>query len=230
MRRFHLFPLLSLLLLLPLATMAADVKGGAATDAKSGKSIKKCQDASGKWHYGDSAAAECAKSKITEISEKGTRKKEIAAPPTEEELKAREQRKDELEQEQKLTEAKKRRDELLLSTYGHEDDITYTRDRKLAQIDNSIKASEDTLKSLRAALTRLEGQAAEESRGGKALPTTAKSIEQTKKQIETHEAAIRTRRQEQEAVRKQAAADLERYRELKLAPVKKPAPDKKKTP
>ncbi len=230
MRRFHLFPLLSLLLLLPPAATAADVKGGAAADAKSSKSIKKCQDASGKWHYGDSAAAECAKSKITEISEKGTRKKEIAAPPTEEELKAREQRKDELEQEQKLTEAKKRRDELLLSTYGHEDDITYTRDRKLAQIDNSIKASEDTLKSLRAALTRLEGQAAEESRGGKALPTTAKSIEQTKKQIETHEAAIRTRRQEQEAVRKQAAADLERYRELKLAPVKKPAPDKKKTP
>ncbi|OGI39606.1 MAG: hypothetical protein A2V91_02360 [Candidatus Muproteobacteria bacterium RBG_16_64_10] len=222
MRRFYLFPLLSLLLL-PLAATAAD--------ATSSKSIRKCQDASGKWHYGDSAAEECAKSKITEISEKGTKKKEIAAPPTEEELKAREQRKDELEQEQKLTAAKKRRDELLLSTYGHEDDIIYTRDRKLAQIDSSIKASEDTLKSLRAALARLEGQAAEESRGGKALPApTAKSIDQTKKQIETHEAAIRTRRQEQEAVRKQAAADLERYRELKKAPVKQPAPDKKKTP
>lgn len=222
MRRFHLIPLLSLLLLLPLAATAAD--------ATSGKSIRKCQDASGKWHYGDSAAEECAKSKVTEISEKGTKKKEIAAPLTEEELRARAQRKDELEQERKLTEAKKRRDELLLSTYGHEDDITYTRDRKLAQIDSSIKASEDTLKSLRAALARLEGQAVEESRGSKALPTTTKSIEQTKKQIETHEAAIRTRRQEQEAVRKQAAADLERYRELKKAPVKQPAADKKKTP
>ena len=108
---------------------------------------------------------------------------------------------------------------MLLATYGHEDDISYTRDRKLAQLENSIKASEETLKSLRAVLTRLETQASEESRGGKTVPPqTVKNIAQTKNQIANHEAVVQNKRQEQEAVRKQAAADLERYRELKKAP------------
>lgn len=188
----------------------------AAADAKNGKLIKKCQDASGKWHYGDNAAEECAKSKVTEISQQGMKKKETAAPASEEELEARERRREELEQEGKRVEARKRRDQLLLSTYDHEDDINFTRDRKLAQLETSIKASEDTLKSLRGALARLETQAAEESRGGKAVsPQTAKGIAQTGNQIAAHEAAIQTTRKEQEAIRKQAAADLERYRELK---------------
>ena len=148
--------------------------------------------------------------------------KETAAPLTEQELKERELRKDEIEHERKQTEEQKRRNELLLSTYGHEDDISYTRDRKLAQLENSIKASEETLKSLRAVLTRLETQASEESHGGKTVPPqTAKNIAQTKSQIKNHEAVVQNKRQEQEAVRKQAAADLERYRELKKAPVPK---------
>lgn len=209
---------LFLTLLLPLSAGAADPKG---------KLIKKCQDAAGKWHYGDSAAEECAKSKITEITEAGTKKKEIAAPPTEQELREREARKGEFEREQKQAEEKKRRDELLLSTYGHEDDIAYTRDRKLAQLESMVKASEDTLKSLRAALARLEAQATEESRGGKRVPEqTAKSIAQTKNQISTHEAAVQAKRKEQETVRQQAATDLARYRELKKAPAAKD--DKKK--
>ena len=207
---------------LPLSATAAETKG---------KLIKKCQDAAGRWHYGDIVDEACAKSKITEMDPEGIKKKEIAAPLTAEELTTREQRKDEIEQEQKLAEGKKRRDELLLSTYSHEDDITYTRDRKLAQLDNSIKASEDTLKSLRDVLARLGGQAAEESRGGKALPApTAKGVAQTKSQIATHEAAIESKRKEQEAIRKQAAADLERYRELKKVPIKQPATDKKNPP
>jgi hypothetical protein len=45
--------------------------------------IKKCKDATGRWHYGDTAAEECAKSKITEMSDEGTTKQVIAAPPTE---------------------------------------------------------------------------------------------------------------------------------------------------
>ncbi|MEK7261813.1 MAG: hypothetical protein AAB194_00735 [Pseudomonadota bacterium] len=209
---------LALLLLgfaLPLSATAAEPKGA-------GKLIKKCQDAAGKWHYGDNAAAECAKSKIIEINQEGIKKKETAAPLTEQELKERELRKDEIEHERKQTEEQKRRNELLLSTYGHEDDISYTRDRKLAQLENSIKASEETLKSLRAVLTRLETQASEESHGGKTMsPQTAKNIAQTKSQIKNHEAVVQNKRQEQEAVRKQAAADLERYRELKKAPVPK---------
>lgn len=182
----------------------------------SSATIKKCKDATGQWHYGDNAAEECAKSKITVMSEEGTTKKVIDAPPTAEEIKQHEARKEVEAAEQQRATEQARKDALLLSTYGVEDDIIYIRDRKIAQIESSIKASEETLKSLRAALARMESQAADEGKGDKtADQATVKNIEQTKKQIARHEGVIAEKRKEQETLRKQYADEMERYRELK---------------
>ena len=189
--------------------------GGAHAAAGKTSSIKKCQDATGKWHYGDTAAEECAKSKVTVISEKGTTKSVIAAPPTEKELKEREAQRESIEAEQARAAEQQRKDALLLSTYGVEEDIVYIRDRKIAQIETSIKASEQTLKPLRAALARMEAQAAEDGKDPKTAETAKKNIEMTQAQIARHEAAIALKRQEQETLRQQYAAELERYRELK---------------
>ena len=58
--------------------------------ANSGRApIKKCQDEDGNWHYGDTAAAECSKSKIIEINNQGYKSRVIDAPATEQELIAR---------------------------------------------------------------------------------------------------------------------------------------------
>ena len=184
--------------------------------ADTGPTIKKCKDATGQLHYGDSAAQECAKSKITVMSEEGTTKKVIAAPPTEQEIKEREARKETEAAEQQSATNRAKKDALLLSTYGAEDDIIYIRDRKIAQIETSIKASEETLKTLRAALVRMEAQAADEGKGDKtADQSTLKNIEQTKKQIARHEGVVAEKRTEQEALRKQYANEMERYREIK---------------
>lgn len=189
-------------------------------------SIKKCQDATGRWHYGDSAADECAKSKVTVITEKGTTKSVIAAPPTEQELKEREAQRETIEAEQARAAGQARKDTLLLSTYGVEDDIIYIRDRKIAQVEASVKASEETLKPLRAALARMEAQAADESKDAKAAAATAKNIEMTRNQIARHEGAITAKRQEQEALRKQYTEELERYRDLKKKAQAAPAATK----
>jgi hypothetical protein len=193
-------------------------------------SIKKCQAATGQWHYGDTAAEECAKSRITVITEQGTTKKVIPAPPTEQELKAQEARRETEAEEKKKAEDRTRKDTLLLSTYGVESDIIYVRDRKIAQIESQVKASEDTLKSLRAALTRMEAQAVDESKGNKegADKTTAKNIKQTRAQITRHEAAIAVKRKEQEDLRQQYAKELERYRELKKGQLATSSPSTKK--
>jgi len=184
--------------------------------AASESTIKKCKDATGQWHYGDSAAQECAKSKITVTSDEGTTKKVIAAPPTAEELKEREARQETEAAEHQRAAEQAKKDVLLLSTYGGEDDIIYIRDRKIAQIETSIKASEETLKNLRAALARMEAQAADESKGDKtADQSTVKNIEQTRKQIARHESVVAEKRKEQEALRKQYADEMERYREIK---------------
>lgn len=183
--------------------------------ADKGLAIKKCKDATGQWHYGDTAAEECAKSKITVITEQGSTKKVIAAPPTEQELKQREEQREIEEAKQQKAEEQARKDTLLLSTYGGEDDIVYIRDRKIAQVETTIKASEETLKSLRAALARMETQAADESKTGKKDDQTTKNIEQTQIQIARHEGVIAEKHKEQEALRNQYAEELQRYRELK---------------
>jgi hypothetical protein len=150
------------------------------------------------------------------MSNEGMAKKVIAAPLTEQELKEREARNEVEQAEQQRSADQAKKDALLLSTYGGEDDIIYIRDRKIAQIETSIKASEETLKSLRAALTRMEAQAADESKGDKAADlSTMKNIEQTKKQIARHEGVIAEKRKEQEALRKQYADEMKRYREIK---------------
>jgi len=207
-----------------LMTLSLLLPGPGAHAAPDGmSSIKKCQDATGKWHYGDTAADECSRSKVTVITEKGTTKSVIAAPPTEAELKAREEQRETIEAEQARATERARKDTLLLSTYGVEDDIIYIRDRKIAQIETSVKASEETLKPLRAALARMEAQAADEGKDAKTAETTAKNIEMTRNQIARHEGAIAVKRQEQEALRKQYTGELERYRELKKKSVAAPA-------
>ncbi|MFP5350823.1 MAG: hypothetical protein ACLGHO_13425 [Gammaproteobacteria bacterium] len=200
--------------------VAATAPGHAAATQDGGK-IHKCQDATGKWHYGDTASEACAKSKITIMSEQGIAKREIAPPPTEADL---QQRADLREQEERAKEQAKH-DELLLSSYAHEADVLYVRDRKLSQLESLINASEETLKSLRAALARMETQAAEEQKSGKVSEQTTKGLEQTRAQITKHEAAIATKRKEQDVVRARAETDLARYRELKKAPP--PAASKK---
>lgn len=197
-------------LLTALAVFAA--VSALAAPATNGPTIKKCQDATGKWHYGDNAAAACAESKITVINQRGIKKSEIDAPLNADQLKERERR------EAELAEAKEqaKRDELLLATYSVEADIVYIRDRKIAQLESMIKASTDTLVPLRATLARLEAQGTAEEKANKARSEqTLQAIEQTRAQIGKHEAAIAQRRQEQVAIRAQADKDLERYRQLK---------------
>ena len=207
-----LFPAVFVLVGIALPTPAADKQD-------SGR-ITKCQDTTGKWHYGDRTAVECSESKVEVLNKDGIKTKEIAAPPSAAELADRERRKDEIERGQKQAEDQTKRDQILLQNYAVEDDIILVRDRKLKELDGAINESENTLKVLRGALARLETQSqAEEAKNDKtAFAQTDKNIAQTKAQIERHEAAIAQKRQEQDKLRKQYADDLERYRELKRAP------------
>ncbi len=178
--------------------------------------IKKCQDAEGKWNYGDRAAAACERSKIIELSDEGVKTRVIDAPLTEEDLRKRAQGEAEAEAERKRAAEQARRDRQLLSTYGHENDVKFIRDRKLAQIESTIAATTETVKPLRAALERMEADAAAIMAKGKEVSKELNTqILKTRQQIIRHEGALDERRKEQEAIRQRAEADLQRYRELK---------------
>lgn len=197
------------------AALAADTKGAR---------IKKCQDAQGRWHYGDEAADACAQSKVIELDTRGIKRNVIDAPLTEAELKARAAGLEETEKARKLAEQQKRRDDQLLATYAVEDDIILSRDRKLADIDTQIKSSEATLGSLKKSLARIQAQAADEQRGGKPVSEqTTKTIAANEAQVAKHQTHIDDLKKEQETVRTQFQTDIERFRELKKKSVAPPA-------
>lgn len=213
---------------LVLALLAA---GPALAADKKGARIKKCQDAQGRWHYGDEAADACAQSKVIEMDTRGIKRNVIDAPLTEAELKARATELEEAEKAKKLAAQQKRRDDQLLATYAVEDDLILSRDRKLSDIDTQIKSSEATLASLQKSLDRIRAQAADEQRGGKPVSEqTAKTIAANEAQLAKHQARIDDLRKEQESVRTQFQTDIERFRELKGKTVAPPAPAPAGTP
>jgi chromosome segregation ATPase len=210
-------------LITSLFVLASILTAGTAVAEGKGPRIKKCQDAAGQWHYGDNADAECARSKVLELDQRGIQRREIAAPLTEAELKARASQREEEEKQKKLADDQLRRDEILLATYAVEADITLTRDRKIGEIEAQIRATEETLKSLRNSLARVQAQAADEQRASKAVsPQTAKTLANNQTQIARHEAAIDNMHKEQEQMRVQYQADLERFRDLKNRAVAAP--------
>jgi len=185
-------------------TIALALLATLALGAPAHSAIKKCKDEKGQWHYGDSAAAACAKSTIIEMTDTGTRAGETAAPLTETELAERERTKHERAKKKKEAEEQARKDDLLLATYGHEKDILYVRDRKLAQIERSIKATEVTLKTIQATLDRQKKQGADKKR-----------IQHTESQVAKQQAVIAGMHTEQEQLRARYTKELERYRKIK---------------
>lgn len=183
--------------------------------------IKKCQDAAGRWHYGDTADQECSQSKVIEMNKRGVETKQIAAPLTAEERQAKELEQAEKEKEAQLAAVRKRTDKILLSTYTNEADIAAMRDRKLAEIDVQVRGSQATLKTQQDALARLQAKTKAEGNGKPASEQTLTSIAKIEAAIAKQQAFIQTKQQEQEIVKQQFQADLERYRQLKTKPVEK---------
>ena len=203
----------------PLPTLVLLMLSLPALAAEKESKIFKCQDAQGRTHYGSTAASECARSKVIEMSDQGTARREIAAPPTEAELKDREARRGDEERQKQDSDDRARKDKILLSTYPSVEELEQFRTRKLTEMENAIQASETTLQSLRRSLERLEGEVAEEQKAGKPNAKTSKALEQARKQVERHDEQIAKRRKDLENMRKQYDADVARYRELrKVAP------------
>ena len=168
--------------------------------------IKKCQDADGKWHYGDHAAFECEQSaRITEIDEEGQKVREIEAPPTQEELDAK-RRAEEQTSEQEAAEAVQARlDQRLLVTYDSSESILQTRDALLAAIDSATEAD-------RILRDRLKDEYDELQAGGN--EDDAARLESIKRQIAAFDESIKDRLAKREIAREKYDTDYRRYQEL----------------
>jgi hypothetical protein len=172
----------------------------------SAQTIKKCQDANGKWHYGDHAAFECEQSsRITEIDEEGRQVGEVEAPPTQEELNAKLHAERQLSEQEKTDANQKRLDRRLLITYENPESILLTRDALLAAIDSAVDADRDLRDQLTDELRRIEAS------GG---PNAAENAASVKQQIADFDEAIQARLATKEIAKNRYEMEHRRYKEL----------------
>jgi hypothetical protein len=174
--------------------------------------IEKCQDAEGKWHYGDTAGAACEKSKITVLDKKGIKVKEIDRPPSLEEIEAREaekQRQAALDAEQKERAIARQR---ILRVYPDEASIIRARDQRISGLDQNITLNEQLLDELR--LRKKEIDKAPKPRNEKALVRRTQQLQNIQEDIDHYTTSISRLREDREKVQNKYKLVLEEFRDL----------------
>lgn len=150
----------------------------------------------------------------------------MKAPPSAEELRlAAEQRRATMLAEQTAKKAaddkraaqteQSLRDRMLLQTFATEADLTRMRDAKLENLDLILRATENTIGHLQQNLRRSDQVLSEHKAAGRAPPATVVTARaQTAADLADQEKSALRTRAEQDQMRTQFAADLDRYRRL----------------
>ena len=137
-----------------------------------GARITKCQDADGKWHYGDAAAQECEDSKWTDLNARGVVVDEKEVPPTAAELRERQAKAAEERREKKRKAEEEAEWQRMLSVYDKEEFIIFARDTRLENLNTMIQVNHDLLKRLR------ENLEAYQLQSGKKAEAEVKKLQQ----------------------------------------------------
>jgi len=160
------------------AVSAATLPASART--QEGCAIKKCR-IRGKWHYGDSADEECARSKVIELDMRGIQRKEIAArspQPNSRRASRTRTRRAGAQTDRGATASRSAaaRDLCL------EDDIILTRDRKISDVEHrSAQPGNPEVAAYLVARCRHRPRGT--GTGKQVLPQTAKTISNNETQI-----------------------------------------------
>lgn len=178
--------------------------------------IKKCKDAQGRWHYGNSAAKACAHSEVIEFSAGKVKKKVHGPPPTKDELDDYKAKKRAEKEKKKQQADQVAQDKLLRASYAHEDDIIFERNRKLKDLKSGIESSAATLNSLRAVRDRVQKRADEEKASSKGVSkATQKTLASAERQVKRHEQVLLEKEKELEEMKVFYDDALKRYSAMK---------------
>ncbi len=172
-----------------------------------------CIDEGGRQACSDVLPKQCYGRAYREINAQGVTIKRIDAPLTAEQRAAREAdaRKAREEEARRLEQDRKNR--ALLATYTSEQDIDVARDRAVADIQKSIKATQEKQAELAKQKQKLDAEAEFYKKSPMPPPLQAQ-IRDNDIEMKAHQAAIDDRHKEIEAVKARYENEKLRYREL----------------
>jgi len=173
-------------------------------------------DENGVTHYGDRIPPQYAKKESSVLNKQGVEIGRNDAQKTP----------DQLAEEARLHEAalrQKQHDSFLLTTYSTVKDIESLRDERLGQISGQRRAAEAYIDGLHSRLSTLQSRALNfkpynEAPGARRLPDDlAEDLMRTVNEMRSQKAALAAKDAEENALRAQFQADIDRYLELHAA-------------
>ena len=135
---------------------------------------------------------------------------------TPEELAAEAAAREEREKAEREAKAKAAADQILLQTYGSEEDILMARDGQVASLASQVKLSEGRIEKLNKQLDEMIAEAAQAQKSGKPVSENLSAgIDAMRRELTGHRTLIDARTVEIKAIQEKAEADLARFRSLK---------------
>lgn len=201
------------------ALVAAAAIAGGASAARAGAPgddtvrVYKWTDDQGVVHYGDSVPQQYAQDDREVLNAQGIELNRVPGLKNAAQLSAE-------AATAQAAEQRAQHDRFLLATYASADEIERLRDERLDQIAGQIKASSSYIDSLGARLAALEERARHfepysSDPGASRMPDElAEELVHTVNESRLQRAALDSKRREEEDMRSQFDADLQRYREL----------------
>ena len=176
--------------------------------------IKKCKDADGKWHYGDTAVEQCENSKVTTLDDRGFITKEQEAPKTEEELALEADQRALVEKEEKARLADEEEKRRILSIYETESDIDRLRDNQLDSVQSNIDVHKAYLKGMDSRIARNKATLAE-TKNKKAKQKLVTEVEQAESRVAEFKLELLSLKQQKIDITDKFAREKKLYLALK---------------
>jgi hypothetical protein len=199
---------------LALLCLAGTLAHGAGNTSGSGSVTYRWVDENGVVHYGDRLPPQYAKKESAILNKQGVEVGHNDAQKSAEQV-AEEQRRAEAQLRQK------QHDAFLLTTYTSVKDIEALRDERLDQIGGQRRAAEQYMEGLHARLTNLQTRARgfapySDKPGARQMPDDlAEDLVRTLNEMRVQKHALAVKDVEENTLRTQFQADIERYRELR---------------
>ena len=171
-------------------------------------------DENGVVHYGDRLPPQQAKKESAILNKQGVEVGRTEAQKTPEQLAEERQRADAVLRQ-------KQHDAFLLTTYTSVKDIEALRDERLDQISGQRRAAEAYVEGLHSRLNNLQTRAKNfapysDKPGAHRMPDDlAEDLVRTMNEMKAQQNALEVKDAEENALRAQFQADIERYRELR---------------
>lgn len=176
-----------------------------------------CEDASGQRVCGDVLPAACYDRKYREIGAQGNVRKEVAPPPSREEIERRKAEAARSKADEERLAKQRRVDQALLDTYASVEELDRRRDREIGELERSLEAERARSEELEKRRQRLEEERSYYS--GKALPRElANALKSFESESAIHAKVLEQKQRDIQAVRERYATDRARYIELKAMP------------